>query len=241
MNRSTPRYAIYFVPGADTALYRFGTSVLGYDCYTGQPAKLMDGVDESWVERVREPRIYGFHATFKAPFRLAKEFSENDLDQAVLSFVSDQPAILVGELMVCELGSFIALVPKTPRPLLDRFAGACVRELDRFRAPLGEQERKRRRAADLSGRQIENLEQWGYPYVFEDFRFHMTLTGSLPPSDRSRALQLLCGKFEQLPDARSLVIDRVVIARQIEKAGLFRVIQQAPLGQSVYRPYAYSF
>ena len=31
-----PRYAIYFVPGHDTELYRFGASVLGYDCYTGE-------------------------------------------------------------------------------------------------------------------------------------------------------------------------------------------------------------
>src|SRR5262249_49521341 len=31
-----PRYALYFVPPADSALYRFGAGFLGYDCYTGE-------------------------------------------------------------------------------------------------------------------------------------------------------------------------------------------------------------
>jgi hypothetical protein len=239
MNTPAPRYAIYFVPG-DTTLYQFGTSVLGYDCYTGRDDAFIDGVDESWVERVREPRVYGFHATLKAPFRLAKGFNQSDLDRAVLDFASDHPAISVGDLVVRELGSFIALVPKAPRPLLDRFAGACVREFDRFRAPLSEPERQRRLVANLSARQIENLEQWGYPYVFDDFCFHMTLTGSLASSDRSRALQFLSAKFEQLPGAQLLVIDRIVVARQTDKTAPFQVIQQALLGHSAYRPYAYS-
>jgi len=238
---TTSRYAIYFVPGADTDLYRFGASVLGYDCYTGGDCAPIEGADGSWHDTVREPRVYGFHATVKAPFRLAKDFSETDLDRAVRDFAADQPAILVGELVVRELGSFIALVPQNPCPPLDRFVGACVREFDRFRAPLGEPERQRRLAADLSARQIENLDRWGYPYVFDDFRFHMTLTGSLPPAERSRALQLLCGKFEQLRHARLLVVDRIVVARQTDAATPFRAIQQALLGQSAYRPYAYSF
>ena len=236
-----PRYAIYFVPGAETALYRFGAAVLGYDCYTGRETALIDGVDSSsWIDVVCEPRVYGFHATLKAPFRLAKGLHEADLERAVLSFSLDHPAVLAGELVVRELGSFIALVPKTPRPLLDRFALACVREFDRYRAPLTEPERERRLAADLNVRQTENLEKWGYPYVFEDFRFHMTLTGSLPLPERTRALRFLCNKFEQVPAATSLTIDQIVVARQIDKSAPFQVTRLASLGNSLYRPYAYS-
>lgn len=243
MSKSTPepRYAIYFVPGADTALYRFGASVLGYDCYTGRDTALIEGIDfPSWTEVVREPRVYGFHATLKAPFRLANGFNEADLAHALLAFAADHPAVLLGELAVRELGSFIALVPKSPRPLLDRLAQACVREFDRFRAALTTQERERRLAADLSARQIENLDRWGYPYVFEDFRFHMTLTGSLAPPERQRVLQFLCDKFEQMPGARSLTLDQLVLARQMHSAAPFQVIRQASLGHSALRPYAYS-
>jgi putative phosphonate metabolism protein len=231
--RPEPRYAIYFVPGADSELYRFGASVLGYDCYAGRDGALIDGADAtSWAEFVREPRVYGFHATLKAPFYLAKGSNEGNLERAVLDFAADHPTVLVGELAVRELGSFIALVPKTPRPLLDRLAQACVQELDRFREPMSGAERERRLAADLSGRQIENLERWGYPYVFEDFRFHMTLTGSLPLPERSRALRFLCNKFEQMIGATPLTVDQIVLARQVDKSARFQVVRQGALGRS---------
>ena len=34
-----PRYAIYFVPPANSDLHRFGAGFLGYDCYTGEDAR----------------------------------------------------------------------------------------------------------------------------------------------------------------------------------------------------------
>lgn len=241
ISKPEPRYAIYFVPGADTKLYRFGALVLGYDCYTGRANAMIDGIDvPSWTEFVREPRVYGFHATLKAPFYLAKGTTEADIKHAVLDFASNHPAVLVGELAVRELDSFIALAPKMPSPLLDRLAQACVREFDRFRAPMSEPERERRLAAGLSDRQIENLERWGYPYVFEDFRFHMTLTGSLSVPERNQALLFLCSKFEQMRAATSLTVDQIVVARQIERSSPFHAIRWAPLGQSPYRAHAYS-
>lgn len=241
MNTPEPRYAIYFVPGADTALYRFGASVLGYDTYTGRAGALIEGADaSSWPGLVRAPSVYGFHATLKPPLYLARGLSEPDLDAAVMHFAANHPAVLVGELVVRELGSFIALVPKTARPLLDRLAQNCMVGFDRFRLSMSEQERVRRLVPGLSKRQIENLNRWGYPYVFEDFRFHMTLTGSLPLPKRSKALRFLCEKFEQMPGAASLVVDQIVLARQIDPSSPFQVIRVAPLGQSSYRPFAYS-
>lgn len=226
-----PRYAIYFVPGAGTELYRFGASVLGYDCYASAPVALFGHADvSSWASIVREPAVYGFHATLKPPFYLAKGYGEADIEAAVSEFAASRPAVVVGELAVCELGSFIALAPKAKRPLLDQLAQACVRDFDHFRAPMSEQERVRRLTPSLSERQIENLYRWGYPYVFEDFRFHMTLTGSLALPKRSQAMRLLCDKFAQLPGASSLTVDQIVIARQADKASPFQVIKVASLG-----------
>jgi hypothetical protein len=131
-------------------------------------------------------------------------------------------------------------VPETACAPLDRLAQACVREFDRFRAPMSAPERARRMAARLTARQIEHLERWGYPYVFEDFRFHMTLTGPLAPPKRARVLQLLCDQFEQSTDSRSLTIDRIVIARQMQSGAPFQVVREALLGHSVCRPFAYS-
>ncbi|HET9687472.1 MAG TPA: DUF1045 domain-containing protein, partial [Pseudolabrys sp.] len=132
-----------------------------------------------------------------------------------------------------------ALVPEDGPGLLNRLAQACVREFDSFRAPVTAHERDRRRAAGLTARQEQNLERWGYPYVNEDFRFHMTLTGSLAPADRVRALQFLCSKFAQLAEPNSLTVDQIVIARQNDKASPFQVIRKEVLGHSIYRPQAY--
>lgn len=235
-----PRYAIYFVPGADSALYRFGASVLGYDCHSGEAWPFVEGAEADWSDFTREPRVYGFHATLKPPFYLADNYGEADLVRAVADFAANRPAVLIGELAVRELGSFIALVPQTPRPQLNNLAESCVRDFDRFRMPMSEQERARRLTPSLTDRQIVNLARWGYPYVCEDFRFHMTLTGALSVQKRDRALRFLCEKFEQQHNAAAVIIDQLVIARQSGPAAPFQVITAAPLGQSPYRPFAYS-
>jgi len=227
---SDPRYAIYFVPGADTPLYRFGTSVLGYDCRTGQETPFIDGVDTaSWPAVVKEPKVYGFHATLKAPIRLIEGCNESDLVRAVSEFAAQRAAVAESPLALRALGSFIALVPAGDADSINDLAADCVRVFDRFRAPLTAEDRARRLASPLTARQIEHLDRWGYPYVLEEFRFHMTLTGALPPPDREQALRFLCERFEKVPNAHMLRLDRIVIARQERKSSPFRVVHEAPL------------
>ena len=57
--------------------------------------------------------------------------------------------------------------------------GHLVREIDAFRKPLTKEELTIRRSKGLTRSQDENLIKWGYPYVFSEFRFHMTLTGKI--------------------------------------------------------------
>ena len=237
--RTLPRYAIYFVPAADSSLYRFGAAVLGYDAYTGE-ARSIEGASDDWNDITQAPGVYGFHATLKPPFALADGYDEASLADAVAGFAADHGAVTIGELRVSELGSFIALVPQSPRPEIQALAEACVRDFDRFRAPMSEQERQRRLTPGLTDRQIVNLARWGYPYVCEDFRFHMTLTGALPLPKRSRALRFLCEKYEQVPGVASVQLDQLVVARQNETATPFRIIAATSLGQSPYRPFTYS-
>src|SRR5262245_28751781 len=236
------RYAIYFVPGATTALYRFGASVLGYDCYSGRDIAFPAGLESwDWPAIVREPRVYGFHATFKAPFRLADGKDEQALKNACTAFGRDYLPVKVGVLTVRELGSFIALVPKAASAALLRLAGSCVEAFDHFRAPPTKQERERRLAAGLNLQQAENLDRWGYPYVFSDFRFHMTLSGSLDAIHRLTAMRFICERYEQRVKNEAFIVDRIVVSRQVNAAEPFRVLHDVSLGHSPYRPYAVSF
>ena len=227
-----PRYAIYFVPPADSVLYRFGAGVLGYDCYTGEslpPPHDIALAASEWDALTHEARKYGFHATLKAPFRLLPPFSEADLTAELERFAAIPRTIPEIRPTVQSLAGFIAVVAGTPSMELDRLAADAVMAFDRFRRPLSSQEREQRLGGGLSDRQTDNLDRWGYPYVFEDFRLHMTLTGRIDAGRRSVILALLQARFNAIDDAHALSVDRLALLRQDARALPFRIVRAAAL------------
>ena len=231
LGKTTPRYAVYYAPEASGALWRFGSSVLGYDAETGAEVAVLDGWpfrEPDWPELTRDPRTYGFHGTLKAPFHLRAELKEPDLLAAARTFAAERAPFDVPRLEVTTLGSFIALVPAASEPSLDNLAADCVRSFDRFRAPLSASDRARRLAARLSERQLRHLDIWGYPYVFDDFRFHMTLTGPLPPELREPVRAALAARHAEVPPGAR--VDGIAVFRQDTREGRFRILQRFPFG-----------
>ncbi|HEY6255641.1 MAG TPA: DUF1045 domain-containing protein [Xanthobacteraceae bacterium] len=230
-----PRFAIYFVPAQETALYRFGAAVLGYDCYTGagvshpRNVRLTEG---EWTALTAEPRTYGFHATLKAPFGLRGEFADTDLPagmQALASSVRNIPTFVPAVELI---GGFVAIVPQRPAPALDQMAADCVTAFDRFREPMTAEEKARRTAAGLSQGQAQHLAHWGYPYVFEEFRFHMTLSGRIPPDRRAAIHALLREAFARACGLAPIAVDRLALVRQAHPGVPFRVVETVllPIG-----------
>jgi putative phosphonate metabolism protein len=227
------RYAIYFVPGAETPLYRFGAVAIGYDCFTGAEIPTLEGppVDaDTWRKLTDEPRRYGFHATLKAPFRLAPSCDEAELIAAFAAFAPTVDGFPVVEPVVRLLHRFVAVVPATANAALDRLAASCVMYFDHFRAPLKQTDRDRRRAAHLTARQVENVERWGYPYVFDEFRFHMTLTGALAANEEAIMLGYLRDRFARLCGERPVPIDHLALLRQAAPDARFVMLAHAAIG-----------
>lgn len=183
------RYAIYYTPGQDDPLARIAASWLGRDPFNGEaprvPSVTMLSPDEI-AYHTASARRYGFHATLKAPFVLADGQSESVLDDVLANFAAAADPVSLDGLAPARLDGFLALVPGGPTADLDRFAAEIVRIFEPFRAPLSEADIKRRNPDALSPDQFRNLCQWGYPYVFDSFRFHMTLTGRVPDHDLPR-------------------------------------------------------
>lgn len=175
------RYALYFAPEPDTALAEFGR--LWFD----------EVGSANFAELLRVPRRYGFHATLKAPFRLADGQTAEQLEMALAEFVGQREPVCAPPLQLSELGDFLALRPAEPCRSLDALAESVLRHFDHFRAPAGADELARRQVG-LDGRELALLEAWGYPFVLDRYRFHMTL------SDKANAenLQRLRSQAEPL-------------------------------------------
>lgn len=225
------RYAIYYLPGSDTLLWRLGCSLLGYDSERGlacQPPADPLLADPAVASLMEEPRRYGFHATLTAPFELRAGVRENELLATARAFAATRAPLCIPRLEVAALGRFLALVPADPCPRIDGLAADCVRAFEPLRAPLSGPELARRLAAATSERQRRYVTRWGYPHVLEEFRFHMTLTGPLDDELRRRLGDGLRRLLE--PASGPLAIDQIAILVQPTRQDRFRLIARMPLG-----------
>lgn len=219
-----PRYSIYYAPAFGNVLDRFGAALLGYDAHEGMDLPFPDGIEvPDWREVTQDPRKYGFHATLKAPMALAPGRREDELVAACAAFAEVPRKIPIIKPIVDVIEGFIALVPAVPSVELEALAEDCVREFDPFRASLSEEDRVRRSQAKLAPRQREYLDRWGYPYVFEEFRFHMTLTGRVDAERRASILEKLRSRFRD-GGVNDLAIDRIALFRQGGPNQRFQVI-----------------
>jgi putative phosphonate metabolism protein len=227
----TARYAIYYAPPEDSALRAFGRRWFGRDGGSGHEFGL-PGFSRARLDVLTaSSRIYGFHATLKAPFRLRPAINPDaaELRAAVEAFAKRHAPALAPPLRPCAIHGFLALMPGGPAPVVNRVAADCVRAFDPFRAPLTHAELAHRRAAGLSLSQSALLARWGYPYVMEQFRFHLTLTDRIAnAAERMAVLQRilpLVAPFRFAP----FRVDQICLYRQDEPGQPFVIEGRYPL------------
>lgn len=224
---SAPRYAIYFAPAIDAPLWRFGSATIGYDALTGEDLTFAvpPGCDPAgWPQRTAEPRRYGFHATLKAPFELAAGRSESQLRAFAHNVAAAHASVELDGLRVSALGSFVALTPTEASDALQHLAFAVVQAFEPFRAPLSEADLARRLTSPLTPAHRAYLEAYGYPYVGDAFRFHMTLTGSLPHDEVAPVRLALERAYAQAVPPGRVAIDRIALFRQDTREARFRLL-----------------
>jgi len=103
-----------------------------------------------------------------------------------------------------------------------------VEHFDLFRRPPDEAEIARRRKAKLTAQQEAYLQKWGYPYVFDEFRFHMTLTRRLTPEEKQSVMPAAQKHFAEVI-GRELIIDQICIFRELNAQHPFTVEHSAKL------------
>ena len=89
----------------------------------------------------------------------------------------------------------------------------------------------RRRLSELTPSQDRHLAEWGYPYVFGDFRFHMTLTERLPPSDIERFRAAAEAHFAPVLTV-PVAIDGLSLFTEVSRGAAFIATRQFPFARS---------
>lgn len=227
----SPRYAVYYAPEQDSDLSRRAAAWLGRDAWTGEALTrpLLPGLDGLDLDALTaDPRSYGFHATLKAPFELAESQSEESLLAGAAEAARGLSAFSA-PIAPASLGRFLAFRLTGDTTAMGDLHAACLSGFEAFRAPISEFELARRRKSGLTPEQDQRLLQWGYPYVHEDFRFHMTLTGAIRSDEvRARLLTALSDHFAD--DVGEHRFDAICLFKQPARGEPFQVLGRFDFG-----------
>lgn len=231
---SSARYAVYYVPSAESSIAKFGREWLGVDIETGTPhaQTAIPGLSSQRQESLTSsPRFYGFHGTLKPPFKLADNASLENLLIATRLFAKSVSPIELPPLELAYIGKFLALSPIAASFELELMAGGCVRALEGYRKHRTEKELAAYRQSKLTVHQEQMLEHWGYPYVLEEYRFHMTLTDRI--DDEMERDVVIKAAEERTKDflGQPLPVSEVVVCTQPERDTFMRVVERIPFGR----------
>jgi len=227
------RFAVYYAPPADAAWWQIGCAWLGRDpaSNTPLPTPSIPGLSKPLTELSATARVYGWHATLSAPFRCRDGIDAADLMAALSTWAAKQAPFML-PVEVAALGRFVAVQPASDTPLAQRatqaiqaLAEAVVRLCAPLRAAPSASELAKRRAAGLTERQDALLQAWGYPYVFDQYRFHMTLSDTLDAQDADAIVNWWRAR---LPALGPLPIDGVALYVQREPGAPFQLWRRIP-------------
>lgn len=230
------RFAIYYAPAATDPLWQRAAEWLGSDALNGgtfeQPVA---GVERAaLLPRSTSARRYGFHATIKSPMALSEGKSRGQLEDALARYASSTAPVAIGKLKLQLIGGFLALVPVDQSAALTTFAADVVQQFEPFRAPLSAEDRARRtKGGTLKERQVELLDQYGYPYVLEQFQMHLTLTDHLAEGEREHYQKAAAEHFGELID-REWLFDRLVLFHEPEPGAPFVRLGDYILSQEAF-------
>ena len=232
--RDESRFAIYYAPPAASPWWRAGCQWLSRDPETG--AALTPPVVPALAERSldvpalsRAPRRYGWHGTWVAPARAAEGISFDAIVEHARTWAGRQhPFDLAVE--VAALERFVAIRPATTdgATAMRALAADALRAFAPLRAQPSEADRRRRLGASLTARQRELLDQWGYPYVLDEFRFHMTLSDAIEADERQALIDWWRAR---LVDLGPLPIDGAALYVEPCPGEPFVLAERLPFGE----------
>jgi putative phosphonate metabolism protein len=221
------RFAVYYAPRKGE-FADLTAQWLGWDPATGQGVAqgAVPGIADP-VAITRDPGRYGFHGTLRAPFRLAEAVGLAEVRDCVERLAASLPPVVCTGLALENLHGFLALTPQGCEAAMMELAAQIVERTNELRAPLTEAEIARRRPESLSPRQRDLMDRWGYPFVMEEFRFHLTLTDRLPNAEAGPIAEALQAHFAPVLPQPFVIEDLCLFGE--DAAGRFHLLHRYAL------------
>ena len=228
------RYAVYYAPEPGSELAAFGARWTGV-AHDGKPVPLIDvpGISPSrFSELTVGPRRYGFHGTLKPPFVLNPATTRDSLMAAAKVFARGLSPISIPPLEIAVIGKFIALTPSMSSVELEKLSAQCVRAFEAYRSPLSDDQVAVYRSNKLTVHQDSMLVHWGYPYVMEEFRFHISLTERIDDIAERRAMMLAVTELAKPLADKPIVIRDLALFFQEDRDAPMTILERFPFGRA---------
>jgi hypothetical protein len=232
---SKARYAICFAPEQGSALDVLGREWLGRDTVgsVNDRRTLVPGLGpERLAEITQGPRNYGMHGTLKPSFELNPHATENALLTVAHNIAASLSPIELPSLELGEIGYIVSLVPESSSAPLENLAANCVRAFDGYRRPLNHKEEETYKRHRLTVHQKQMLEHWGYPYVMEEFDFHISLTDPIPDETERAAVMKALDRVAAPVLHKTLIMRELAVFAQKEDFQPMSIIARIPFGRS---------
>lgn len=233
-SETKPRYGVYYTPRKSDPLWEKGSTWLGRDAFANEPLLRPDVEgfsDQDINELTSSPRRYGFHSTLKAPFELSEAKTEDELLEFAQAFAAKRSSFRA-KISPQALGKFVALrLDYDPNENMTELHTACVKDFEPFRASMTDADIARRRKSNLSPEQDALMLKWGYPYIFDGFRFHITQSNKIQDEDlRNRFLSALNKHYDGICDDAHL-FDGIGIYKQNSRDSEFFILERFAFGK----------
>jgi hypothetical protein len=160
---------------------------------------------------------------------LIEEAAEARFMQAASELACSIGAVPMPPLAVATLSGFVSLRPTGPETTLAAIAARAVSAMDPWRRASTTEDTARRQSHPLNAREKELLERWGYPYVFDAYRFHLTLSERVEGGERDALVDAARRHFADALD-RPRAFASLAVFVEPTRGAPFRLMRRLPLG-----------
>jgi hypothetical protein len=224
-----PKFAVYFVPEAESDFYRVGSSLLGYDVRTCQAARMsprvkaqLPGFEEGWVEYARP---YGFHLTIGDAIDVDLDTLpqiELELERVLGCFNPEHPFILnqCKKKPVGFFGQQVAVLRYDANDHLMMFHALVTTRINVLGTGSGYLDRYISNPGRWKPHQGLKIQRFFSPYVLDDYTPHFTVLNPYPGAEHERIKDVLSKEFAQFS---KIPVTSICLLVQAHKAENWRI------------------